>query len=92
MIIAELPIIFLLNQFGKQIGEASKISNFDKIFTFDNFITFILFIIIVFIIRKSAKFIKKNLLIMCGIFGIHINKSKKKKFKNLLNDIKLFQN
>ena len=60
MIIAELPIIFLLNQFGKQIGEASKISNFDKIFV-DNFITFILFIIIVFIIRKSAKFIKKKI-------------------------------
>ena len=30
VIIAELPIIFLLNQFGKQIGEASKISNLIK--------------------------------------------------------------
>jgi uncharacterized membrane protein YdjX (TVP38/TMEM64 family) len=59
--IAEIPIVFLLNQAGRQINQISEINTIESILTIKNFILFISFVFVVFIFRKSSKFIQKNI-------------------------------
>ena len=61
ILIAEIPIVFLLNQTGKQINEISDIGTVESILTIEHFMLFISFVFVVIIFRKSSKFIKKNI-------------------------------
>jgi uncharacterized membrane protein YdjX (TVP38/TMEM64 family) len=63
ILVAEIPIVFLLNQAGKQINEISDIGTIESILTFEYLILFISFVFVVFIVRKSEKFVKKNKII-----------------------------
>jgi uncharacterized membrane protein YdjX (TVP38/TMEM64 family) len=63
ILVTEIPIVFMLNQAGKKINEASDISTIESILTFDYLILFISFIFVVFIVRRSVKFSKKNKII-----------------------------
>ena len=61
ILIAEIPLIFLLNQFGRQIGEINDINNIDSVLKLENLITFIFFLLLIFVFKKSIIFVKQKL-------------------------------
>lgn len=61
IIVAEIPTVYLLNNFGKNINDLNNISNFslNNVIKSEYVITIILFLFLILIINKSKNYIKK---------------------------------
>ena len=63
ILIGEIPIIFILNQFGSQLRDLSDLAsiNLSDVLKIEYLLTFICFFLFLTIINRSAKYIKKKL-------------------------------